>query len=107
MAGCEHVQGPCKTPWTGGPPRHARPRSSHGGRGGRGRGAWQIRSKYQEKGVGVGDEAGMTCSGCIHFAPITWDGQPSGYGACARDGECVLAENPACDGAVRDEGEDA
>jgi len=57
--------------------------------------------------VGVGDEAGMTCSGCIHFAPITWDGQPSGYGACARDGECVLAENPACDGAVRDEGEDA
>ena len=40
-----------------------------------------------------------TCADCIDFAPITCDGEQTGRGLCAVDGELVRSDNPQCSNA--------
>ena len=51
---------------------------------------------------------GETCAECAWFDPdVFWDGRPSGYGICGRDGSGITRDTPACDAAQpRGEGAD-
>ena len=39
------------------------------------------------------------CADCLHFAPITCDGEQTGRGLCMVDAEMVRSDNPQCSNA--------
>ena len=47
----------------------------------------------------MSDNTERTCADCVHFAPITCDGEQTGRGLCMVDAEMVRADNPQCSNA--------
>ena len=52
----------------------------------------------------MSDNTEPTCADCLHFAPITCDGEQTGRGLCMVDAEMVRSDNPQCSNATSSHG---